>query len=169
MAGVPLLLLMAQALSLSGRTNVAVREGWAAFADQSPHRCYAIAEPVRGPRPRGWRPYLSVGFWPAHDARPQIQARLSRKPADGAPVTLAIGDRRFALVAGGADAWTADPRQDFAITTAMRGAPSLSIESRAQGGGAFADGYALVGAPTAIDAAAVACAVSRIDFFRSFP
>lgn len=146
------------AIPLSGRTLVAVHDGWAAFADQSPHRCYAVTEPVRGPRARGWKPYISIGFWPASGPRPQVQVRLSRKPADGAPVILSIGDRRFALVAGGADAWTADPRRDGAIVAAMRLAASASVQSRADGGGAFADGYALAGAPTAIDAAAVACA-----------
>ena len=150
----------AQAIPLSGRTLLTVHDGWAAFADQSPHRCYAVTEPVRGLRPRRWKPYLSVGFWPATGARPQLQVRLSRQPADGAPVILSIGDRRFPLVVGGADAWSADPRRDFAIVAAMRLAASASVQSRADGAGAFADGYALAGAPTAIDAAAVACAQS---------
>jgi hypothetical protein len=40
----------------------------------------------------------------------------------------------------------------------VRGASRMTVEARDGGGGRFIDGYRLDGAPTAIDAAAAACA-----------
>ena len=54
-----------------------------------------------------------------------------------------------------------DARMDAAIVAAMRSAPSMSVESRAETGGAIADTYRLRGAATAIDAAALGCARLR--------
>ena len=75
-----------------------------------------------------------------------------------AAVTLSVGERRFALVGRGADAWATDGPSDRAIVAAMRGGRSMSVETVAAGGAPFADVYALTGAATAIDAAALACA-----------
>lgn len=150
-------LLLLAALGVSGRALVGVQGNWAAFRDASPHRCYAISEPFRGARGGDRRPYFAVGYWPDRGSRPQVQVRLSRTPRAGAPVVLSVGDRRFTLLGGGGDAWAASALDDLRIVAMMRSATSLSVESRGRGG-AFADGYALAGAPTAIDAAALACA-----------
>lgn len=150
-------LMLAAAIPLSGRTLLEARDGWAAFRDESPRRCWAVTEPVRGPRAIGWKPFLAVAWWPGHGVRPQVQVRLGRKPAPGAPVTLTVGDRRFVLVAAEADAWSSGPAADRAIVAAIRSTPSLSVESRAANGAPFAEGYRLAGAATAIDAAGVGC------------
>ena len=73
-------------------------------------------------------------------------------------MTLSIGERRFALVATGLDAWAADAPSDRALVAAMRAGRSMSVEAVGAGGRPFADVYALAGAATAIDAAARACA-----------
>ena len=73
-------------------------------------------------------------------------------------LTLAVDDRRFALVG---DAWTArapDATTDRAIVAAMRGARGMTLSTLDRAGRPLADGYALAGAATAIDAAALACA-----------
>ena len=72
---------------------------------------------------------------------------------------LRIGGRAFQLVAGANDAWAASARADAAIVAAMRRHVEMRVESRARNGAAIRDRYALRGAPSAIDAAAVACAV----------
>jgi hypothetical protein len=71
---------------------------------------------------------------------------------------LTIGERPFLLVARGDWAWSSGPAQDQAIIAAARAATSMRIESRDRSGRRFADRYLLAGAPTAIDAAAAACA-----------
>jgi hypothetical protein len=121
-------------------------------------RCFAIAEPARRGGGGKWRPFATVSTWPASNVRGQFQVRLGRAIRAGAPVTLVIGDRKFALTAGGADAWAPDARGDAAIVAAMRSARSMSVASVAATGGGFVESYLLKGAATAIDAAALGCA-----------
>jgi hypothetical protein len=143
--------------ALATRTSLGTFDGWGAFRDDNPVRCFAIAQPVRGGGGK-WRPFASVATWPQARVRGQVHIRLGREKLASAPVTLTIGDRRFQMVAGGADVWAPDPRIDAAIVAAMRSAPSMSIETRAITGGGFAESYALKGAATAMDAAALGCA-----------
>ncbi|MDF0487068.1 hypothetical protein PX554_02905 [Sphingomonas sp. H39-1-10] len=143
-----------------GRETIGVFESWGAFTDLAPRHCYAIAQPVRSGGSARWRPFASVADWPARGARNQLHLRLSRARDPRARVTLSVGERRFELVAADADAWAPDARADAAIVAAIRSGRSMSVETLAKSGGPFADVYALAGAATAIDAAAVAC-VSR--------
>lgn len=71
---------------------------------------------------------------------------------------LTIGERPFMLIAHGDWAWSRGPLQEVAIIDAARAARSMRIEGRDGGGRRFTDRYLLDGAPTAIDAAAAACA-----------
>ncbi len=152
-----LALLLVASPALAGRTSLGTFDGWGAFKDDNPARCYAIAQPVRSGGGK-WRPFASVATWPQARVRGQMHIRLGREKLATAPVTLTIGDRRFAMVAGGADVWAPDPRIDAAIVAMMRSAPSMSIETRASTGAGFAEVYALKGAATAMDAAALGCA-----------
>ncbi len=141
-------------LLMGARETIGVYGGWGAFSDDGPRRCYAIAQPVD---PRQRVGFLSIAAWPGQNVRGQLHVRLSRPPAANARVTLSVGERRFDLVAGDADAWAPDARTDAAIVVAMRSGRSLSVEALGRGGAPFADTYALAGAATAIDAAALAC------------
>ncbi len=144
----------------AARDSLGIFEGWGAFRDDRPLRCFAIAEPVR-PGKGAWRPFAAVAHWPGRGARNQVNIRLSRALAPGAQVTLGIGERNFAMVAGGADAWAPDARTDAAIVAAMRSGSLMSISAQAASGGRFTDSYRLRGAATAIDAAALGCARRR--------
>ncbi len=146
------LLLALQGIA-DGRRTIGVWGGWGAIADAAPRRCLAVAEPVA----RGGGAFASVTSWPGAGARNQLHVRLTRPRAPSARVTLAIGERRFALAGGAADAWAPDAATDRAIVAAMRGGRSMSIESVAENGAPFVDVYALAGAATAIDAAALGC------------
>ena len=139
-----------------GRTSLGTFDGWAAFRDERPYRCFAIAQPVRGGGK--WRPFASVATWPQAGVRGQVHIRMGRALLDGAPVTLTVGARRFAMVSGGADVWAPDRRIDAAIVAAMRSAQRFSVQARGASGGGFTERYALKGAATAIDAAALGCA-----------
>ncbi len=145
----------------AAREEIGIYQSWGAFRDMAPRRCFAIAEPARNMAGSRWRPSLAIGTWPDQHARAQLHVRLRQRKLLGAPVTLSIGERRFRLIAGGSDAWAHDARQDAAIVAAMRSGSSLSIETRALDGAAFADVYLLRGAATAIDAAALACMAQR--------
>lgn len=141
------------------RDALGVFEGWGAFRDPAIARCYAISEPVSSKRKRGngWRAFASVGSWTRKGVRGQFHARLTRARAEGTKVMLTIGDRRFLLVAGSADAWASDRQSDAAIIAAMRSATTMTIEATASNGAQFADRYDLRGAATAMDAAALGC------------
>ena len=141
----------------AARDALGVYDGWGAFRDNTPIRCFAIAEPVRRGNSK-WRAFAAVSHWPMQRIRGQMHVRLSREKRATAPVILSIDDRRFPMVAGGADAWAPDPRIDAAIVAAMRSGRSMSIATVGANGGGFADTYMLKGAATAIDAAALGCA-----------
>ena len=142
----------------AARDSLGVFDSWGAFTDLSPLHCYAIAEPVRSGGASTWRPYASVSTWPGRGVRGQLHIRLSRERNPQSRVTLSVGERRFELVAGKADAWAPDARADSAIVAAIRSSRSMSVETLARSGTPFADVYALRGAATAIDAAALGCA-----------
>lgn len=148
-------LMLLAALQGQGRESLGVFDSWGAFRDAAPLRCYAISQPVQGRRDGA---FASIANWPGAQLRNQLHIRLSRARDPRAKVTLAVGERRFELVAGPRDAWAPDVRTDAAIVAAMRSSRSMSVETIGSGGGAFADGYALKGAATAIDAAAMGCA-----------
>lgn len=151
------LLALLIAAPVEARTTLGGVDGWMAFRDERPLRCFAIAEPER----RGggkWRAFASVATWPKARTRGQLHLRLGREKLPAAPVSLTVGERRFALVASGADAWAPDARADAAIVAAMRSAARMSVTTRAANGARFVETYALKGAATAMDAAALGCA-----------
>lgn len=145
------------AAPLAAKDSLGVYDRWGAFRDASPLRCYAISAPVQAPGGGSWRPFAAIGTWPGQGARGQVHIRLSHDRDPRARVTLSVGDRRFDLVAGNADAWAPDARTDTAIVTAIRSSRSMSVETLAKSGAPFADVYALRGAATAIDAASLGC------------
>ncbi len=159
-----LILSLLAASPAMARDSLGIFESWGAFRDpgvgQNGPRCYAIAQPAarRGKTSRG---FVAVGTWPRQRVRGQLHLRLSRARAPRAPVTLTVGERRFTLVAGQIDAWAPDQRGDAQIVAAMRSASSMSVAGVGADGRGFADSYALRGAATAIDAAALGCAKLR--------
>jgi hypothetical protein len=149
------LLILAVAVPAAGRDTIGIYKGWGAFRDTTPDRCYAIARPVMaGGRSSG---FASIATWPKRGLRASLHIRLSRERDRSAGVTLTVGERRFALVANGLDAWASDGPSDRAIVAALRSGRSMSVEAVGVGGRPFADVYALSGAATAIDAAVLAC------------
>jgi hypothetical protein len=135
------------------RTSLGTFDGWGSFRDDMPLRCYAIARPVRSAGGRV-RPFASVSHWPQAGVRGQLHIRLSRQVPNGGQISLLVDDRRFALVAGGVDAWAPDAANDAGIIARLRSARSFTVEVKGQ----FSETYALKGAATAIDAAALGCA-----------
>ena len=150
--------LLAAGPAPAARVELGIYQSWGAFRDTAARGCFAIAEPARILPGGGWLPHAAVATWPDRGVRGQVHIRLRARKLPGAPVSLSIGTLHFRLVAGGSDAWGRDARQDAAIVAAMRSGSSMSIETRAADGNAFADVYLLRGAATAIDAAALGCA-----------
>lgn len=142
-------------LLLAGeRTSIGIYDAWGAFRDDEPARCYAITASVRS----GDRAFASVATRFGRNGRRALYIRFSTRRNTAAPVTLAIGERRFTLTGNDRAAWSPDVSTDRAIVAAMRGARSMSVAAVSAAGRAFADSYALGGAASAIDAATLGCA-----------
>ena len=139
------------------KDRLGVYQSWAAFRDAETPRCYAIAAPEETLGIATQKAYLSIGFWPKRVASHQIYVRLSRERSLSSVITLSAGGRRFRLNGEGRNGWATDRRMDLAIIAAMRSATSLSVESIGRNGRSIVDAYALRGAPSAIDAAALGC------------
>lgn len=152
------LIAMLIAAPLAARESLGVFDGWAAFKDPRPLRCYAIAKAQGSPPAPA---YATVSNWPDRKVRGAVHFVLSRDVAEKSGVRLVVGDKRFALVAKGRNAWAKDTRDDAAIVAALRSAARMSVSASSAKGGGFTDRYTLAGAATAMDAATVGCAQRR--------
>lgn len=153
-----MLLAVVLLLAAGDRVALGVWERWGAFRDTAPARCFAIAQPVLpGGRTDRRGAFASVTGVPGGVPRHSLFLRLSRPRPASASITLAIGDRRFALVGDARSARAPDAATDRAIVAAMRGARAMSVATLDLAGRPFADSYALRGAATAIDAAILGC------------
>lgn len=136
------------ATPLAARESLGVYDGWGAFKDASPLRCYAIAKAIGD---KGG--YATIANWPARGLRGAVHVVLSREVTGTGTVRMVVGGKRFELVAKGRNAWAANAQGDAAIIAAIRSAARMSVSANG-----FTDRYALAGAATAIDAATVGCA-----------
>jgi len=153
------LLVLAAALAapaLAQPRSLGIFSTWGAFRDGA--RCYAITQPYQAPAAQSWRPFVSIGHWPARGPGGQLHIRLSREKRQGSAVLIRIDGRSVQLLGGGRDAWAPDARADIEIQAAMRNGIELAVETRSTDGRLVRDLYHLRGAATAMDAAAIACA-----------
>ena len=156
-AVVMLLVCFGLATPAAAKDRLGIYQSWAAFRDSETPRCYAIAAPEETVGTATQKAYLSIGFWPKRSVSHQLFVRLSRERSADSVITLSAGGRRFRLKGEGSSGWATDRRMDLAIIAAMRSATSLSVESIGRNGRSIVDAYALRGAPSAIDAAALGC------------
>lgn len=152
--------LLLLAAPLAAKDSLGLFGQWGAFRDPQVPRCYAIAkaEKARAGERRSHVPFASIGTWPKRQLRGQLHLRLSRDVVRTAPINLVVGNQRFVLTGGGADAWAQDRRMDAAVVAAMRSAATLTVSASGTDGRRFTDRYSLDGAATAMDAATVGCA-----------
>jgi hypothetical protein len=153
--GLAVLCLALISAPLVAKDRLGAYQAWAAFKDPEVPRCYAIGSPDESIGSGG---YLSVGFWPKRGLSHQVYVRLSLTRASNAGITLTVGGRRFQLSADGNGGYAKDRKMDLAIIAAMRSSQSLSVQSTGKNGGNIIEAYALRGAASAIDAAALGCA-----------
>jgi hypothetical protein len=143
------------AIPVLAKERLGAYQAWAAFKDPEIPRCYAIGAPDET---NGARGYISISFWPKQGVTHKIYVRLSRERSSNSGITITAGGRRFALLPDGNGGWGKDRAMDLAIIAAIRASQSLSVQSSGRNGGNIIDAYALRGAASAIDAAALGCA-----------
>lgn len=150
-------------LSAPAQAEVIVASGgWAAL--RYPDHCEATARSLLLARKD--RPQARAGFAFGGRRTGEFHVRLSRAARPDSAVMLTVGDQPFLLVGRGDWAWSRGPAQDEAILAAVRGAGGMRVQGRDAAGRRFTDRYMLAGAPTAIDAAAAACAQRRAGKIR---
>jgi hypothetical protein len=152
------LLLVAAAASPAGAATRILYAGpsWAALDLGATCEARARSELVA---PKGKvQANAGFAFTPDHRRWGEFHAELSRAPRAGSSVLLQIGGQSFLLVSRGGFAWSSGPAQDQAIIARARIADRFWVRYRDQAGRRASDSYVLAGAPTAIDAAAAACA-----------
>lgn len=103
-------------------------------------------------------PYAGFAFDRLGARQGQFYVHLSRPARPGATVIATIGSQPFLLASSGQWGWSRNVAQQSAMMAAARSAGGMRVESRDIGGRRIIDRYDLSGAPTAIDAAAAACA-----------
>jgi hypothetical protein len=145
---------VAQAQAQPRAQTLAAREHW--VATRFGAVCEAGSRPLPPSSERAAEARAGVRFGPADNGG--FHVRLSRPSRPGASVILRVGAQLFLLGGHGNWAWSRGGAQGSAIVTAMRGAGSMRVDGRDLRGNRFSDRYLLAGAPTAIDAAAAACA-----------
>ena len=142
------LILAAQPIAISG--------DWAAFDRGA--SCDALSRSLLVPRKGEPQPHVAIAFDRNGPRRGELSVALRRPSRPGSSVVLTIGNQPFLLSASADHAWSRGPTQENAIIAAIRSSTGMRIEARDLAGRRMVDRYALSGAPTAIDAAAAACA-----------
>lgn len=141
------------------REPLGVWQHWAALRETPGPRCFALAQPLRRDGTTDKRGgFALVAARQGATRAPSIRFRLTRARGEGAPLTLVIGERRFALAGDRGSARAADAETDRAIVGAMRGAAAMTLTTLDAAGRPLSDTYPLAGAATAIDAAQLGCA-----------
>ncbi|GAA3997213.1 hypothetical protein [Sphingomonas humi] len=129
---------------------------WAAL-ERPGGLCEAVSRAELIAPPGSPQARASIAFSRDRKRRGELHFLAARAFRPGAAAVLTVGDQEFLLVTRGQSAWSRGPAQEAAIIAAIR--RSAEMRLRGQGvGGRISDRYLLGGAPTAIDAAALACA-----------
>jgi len=154
------LALAAFAATAASPRTLAARGSWAAFDRMS--QCEAVTRALLPEDVR--RPATVLTFLYDRSGRRngELSIRFRRPLREGSSVILTVGQQPFDLIARGQAAWSRGPAQEAAIVSAVRAASGARVTSRDQAGRRMTDRFLLNGAPTAIDAAAAACAIAPL-------
>ena len=153
----PLLLILTAAAPAGRGSVIHAGGGWAAIDRGA--SCEAVTRSLRIAAKGKVQAIAGLTFTPDRRRWGEFHARLSRTPRAGSSVMLHVGSQPFLLVTRDGSAWSRGALQERAIIDALRNATGMRIEARDGAGRRFSDPYLLGGAPTAIDAAAVRCAL----------
>ena len=153
---IPLIALAALLAATASPRTLAARGTWAAFDRGG--QCEALSRallPEALDRPAA---LLAVTFDRPGRRTGELSVRFRRPLRPGSSVILTVGDQPFELVPRGQGAWSRGRAQEEAILTAIRSSGGARVTARDSNGRRMTERFLLDGAPTAIDAAAAACA-----------
>nr|WP_245198044.1 hypothetical protein [Sphingomonas kaistensis] len=129
---------------------------WAAV-ERPGGACEALSRSELVSPPGRPQPRAAFAFTRDGKRKGELHLLFARPVRPGAAAVLSVGSESFLLVTRGTSAWSRGPVQEAAIIAAVRRSAEMRVRAQGQGG-RISDRYLLGGAPTAIDAAAIACA-----------
>lgn len=150
------LLALAAAAKVDAQRLLHAGAFWAAL-ERPGGTCEAVARSELVSPPGRPQPRAAFAFTRDGKRRGELHFLFARPVRPGAAAVLSVGAESFLLVTRGSSAWSRGPAQEAAIIAAVRRSAEMRVRAQGQGG-RISDRYLLGGAPTAIDAAAIACA-----------
>lgn len=148
---------LAALLAAADAPRLLVARGtWAAF-DRG-RQCEAVSRALLPEALDKPAATLALTFDRAGRRSGELSVRFRRPLREGSSIILTIGAQPFELVGRDGAAWSRGPAQESAILAALRASGGARVSARNAGGGRMTERFLLAGAPTAIDAAAAACA-----------
>lgn len=155
-AGAAVLLALLGAAEVRAQRLLHAGAFWAAL-ERPGDICEAVARSEIVSPPGRPQPRAAFAFSRDRKRRGELHVLFARPARPGAAAVLTVGAENFLLVTRGTSAWSRGPAQEAAIIAAVRRSTEMRVRAQGQGG-RISDRYLLGGAPTAIDAAALACA-----------
>ena len=124
--------------------------------------CWASSRPVKWVASR--KGVRRGGIWLAVSDRPgknvgnEVNFRAGYPLAEGKPVSLSVGDRKFDMVSRGEDAWSASAAEDGEIVQAFRKGASATIRGVSTRGTKTTDTFSLIGFTATLQQVKESCA-----------
>ena len=151
------LIALAAVLAANAPPRLLVARGtWAAFDRGG--QCEALSRALLPQALDKPAAVLAITFDRGGRRAGELSVRFRRPLRAGSSVMVTIGSQPFELVAGGDAAWSRGPAQEDAILAAIRASGGMRVTARDRVGRRMTERFLLDGAPTAVDAAAAACA-----------
>lgn len=123
--------------------------------------CYAVAIPDETELSRRGRQrgdiYFFVTSWRELGFRNQVNVVIGYPIDEDSTPMLRIGGESFEMFGRGDRVWLLDDTQTDRVMSAMRNGSRMIVTGRSQSGTESTDGYSLLGATAALEAASNAC------------
>jgi hypothetical protein len=136
---------------------------WNAFSEVQDGNtvCYAVAIPEESQLSRRGRQrgdvYFFVTSWQELGVQNQVNVVMGYPLDEDSTPRIQIGSASFEMFARGERAWLLDEGQTGSLLSAMRQGSRMVVSGRSERGTDSTDGYSLLGATAALEAASGAC------------
>ena len=136
---------------------------WSTYVSEGSERiCWTSSKPVKwvasrkGVR-RG-RIGLAVTYRPGRNVSNEVNFTAGYPLAEGKPVSLSVGDRKFKMVSNGENAWSTSVAEDGEIVQAFRKGASATIRAVSTRGTKTTDTFSLIGFTATLQQVKESCA-----------
>lgn len=155
----------AQAQSAAQTKCVSAKTDWSVCVWEQPKECWGVSTPKQMVNTRAGKPaqvrrgdtMLFVTYRAGSNGRPEISYTPGYGYAQGAGVTVEIGNEKFSLVTDGEWAWPRSPEEDSKLLAAMRRGSTATLVGESSRGTQTRDSFSLSGFSAAMEEAEKRC------------